>query len=56
MAILNTLHRTLNMTQRDDRAAPLLRYLLLHALRPLLADVTSWMLDVQCEVSQLLND
>jgi hypothetical protein len=56
MAILNTLHRALIMAQMDDRIAPLLRYLLLHALRPLLADVNSWLLDVLCEVSSLLYD
>ena len=55
MAILRSLHHALNLAQSDERAVPVLRYLLLHALRPLLADIQNWLVGVQREVRSRLS-
>ncbi len=46
MTILRSLHRGLKLAQSEERAA-VLRYLLLHAVRPLLTDIYGWLVAVQ---------
>ncbi len=46
MAILRSLHRALKLAQSEEWAA-VLRYLLLHAVRPLLMDVYGWLVAVE---------
>ena len=49
MAILRSLHRALKLAQSEERAA-VLRYLLLHAVRPLLMDAYGWLVAVEQQV------
>ena len=54
MAILRSLHRALQLEQSDERTA-VLRYLLLHAVRPLLVDVEGWLVGVEQQVLSRLS-
>ena len=54
MAVLHSLHRALRVAQSDERTA-VLRYLLLHAMRPLLMNIQGWLGAVEQQVHSALT-